>query len=174
MGDNSINIPFSGLKEGAHEFKFHINGSFFKQFEDSEIKECDLSIDVILNKLNRIMELEINMKGTVDVMCDVCLDNFDLAVKYSGRIIIKFGKTEDEDDEVLYINENASEIKLGQYIYESIHLSLPYKKVHPVDKKGNSGCNMEMIKKLNLHRIEEEKKNNDPRWDNLKNLMFNN
>jgi len=57
-------------------------------------------------------------------------------------------------------------------LYEFIHLALPIRRVHPLDKNGKVDCNPEMIKKLNKLLITEEKQNNtDSRWDKLKKLI---
>jgi uncharacterized metal-binding protein YceD (DUF177 family) len=53
-------------------------------------------------------------------------------------------------------------------------MTIPIRRVHPLDKNGKIGCNPEMIKKLNELLIDEEKEDNtDPRWDELKKLMNN-
>jgi uncharacterized metal-binding protein YceD (DUF177 family) len=53
---------------------------------------------------------------------------------------------------------------------------LPIKRVHPLDKKGNSTCDKDVLNKLEEFITEEEKdeeENIDPRWDNLKNIKLN-
>jgi DUF177 domain-containing protein len=81
--------------------------------------------------------------------------------------------SEDEDDDIITIAANEHELDLSQYIYEYITLSLPIKRVHPEDEKGNSTCNKEVLKKLEKFLIEEENKNTDPRWNGLKNIKLN-
>ena len=173
MGDTKIIIPFGTLKEGRHNFNFEINDLFLSQFENPEISRCNLKIIINLFKNLRVTEIDIRLEGFVDVTCDLCLENFDLPVSYNGRLFVKYGEGESDDDEVLFVDENQTDINLNQYIFESIHLSIPYKKVHPENKKGESGCNRKMIEKLNMHRVTENKEKYDPRWDNLKKININ-
>ena len=44
---------------------------------------------------------------------------------------------------------------LSQYIYESICLSLPYQRVHPVGSDGKSGCDPDMLARFNIVSEEE-------------------
>jgi len=58
-------------------------------------------------------------------------------------------------------------LDLSQYLYESLIVSLPIKKVHP-----DNECNKEMIKRLNPSKTKKTKNDSDPRWDALKNIQF--
>ena len=156
-----------------HQFDFEIDDSFFELFENSEIKSGRLGVQLELEKNEKLMHLHFTFSGLVTVMCDRCLDDFEMPVNSSAQIIIKQGKyRHEETEEIDIIPESATEINVAQYIYEFISLSLPVKKVHPENKKGEALCNKTILKKLKEH---ESKKNNDidPRWDQLKNLTFN-
>jgi uncharacterized metal-binding protein YceD (DUF177 family) len=97
-----------------------------------------------------------------------------MPIEYDSELFVNFGDTtEEQTDEIIVLAHNEFEIDVAQYIYEFVHLSLPYKRVHPLDKKGRSTCNKEMLKKLDEYIIRENDNNNDPRWDDLKNLMNN-
>jgi uncharacterized metal-binding protein YceD (DUF177 family) len=169
-------IPFKGLKVGRHDFSFEINDKFFDDFIDSEIKKGKVSVDVCLDKKTTMLELDFNIKGEVWVICDRCLDDFLLPIEYESKLYVKFGEaTEEQTDEILILSHNEYEIDIAQFIYEFIHLSLPYKKLHPTDNKGKSLCNKEMLNKLNEYIIHKNEINDiDPRWDDLKNLYLNN
>ncbi|NJN33387.1 MAG: hypothetical protein HC817_03165 [Saprospiraceae bacterium] len=39
-----FSIPIKGLKTGVHEFNFHIEKSFFEQFEGSAIQDGDFQV----------------------------------------------------------------------------------------------------------------------------------
>jgi uncharacterized protein len=74
---------------------------------------------------------------------------------------------------MLTIPADEYELDISHYIYEFVHLALPLKRTHPLDKKGNSTCDPVMLQKLSEHVIDIEKKA-DPRWDELKKLMNDN
>lgn len=80
---------------------------------------------------------------------------------------------EDTDPDILSVPIDAYELDLQQQIYEFIMLALPIRRVHPVDKNGNSTCDPVMLKKLDELIVDEEK-DTDPRWDELKKLMNDN
>lgn len=141
-------VPFSGLKEGRHEFEFDVDDSFFDQFDSSEIKKGKISVTVILDKNPQILEMNFIVNGTVHTPCDRCLDEFDLPVQYQGKLFFKFGEESYElSDEIMILSSSESKINISQYIYEFVHLALPYRRIHP-DIDGISGCNSGMIQKL--------------------------
>jgi uncharacterized metal-binding protein YceD (DUF177 family) len=98
-----------------------------------------------------------------------------MPIEFATKLFVKFGETnEEQTDEIIVLSFSEHEFDLKQYLYEYILLSLPYRKVHPNDKKGKSLCNKEMLKKLNEYVIRGDDQTIDPRWDNLKNLFLNN
>jgi uncharacterized protein len=169
-------IPFKGLKEGRHDFIFEIGDKFFDDFPESEIKKGDVQVNVYLVKRVNMLEFEFEISGNVWATCDRCLDEFLLPIEYEANLFVKFGEiSEEQTDEIILLSSSETEIDLLQYIYEFIHLSLPYRKVHPNDKKGKSLCNKEMLKKISEYTTRENIENsNNPEWDNLKNFLLNN
>ena len=168
-------IPFKGLKEGRYDFDFKVDDEFFEKFEGSEIKEGSLLATVAMDKRTSHLDLLIKISGAIIISCDRCLEMFSYPINCENRIIVKFGEDNSNDDaDVIYLSTDEHELDLQQHLYEFIHLSLPIRRVHPLDKDGKIGCNPEMIKKLNELLIDEEKEDNtDPRWDELKKLMNN-
>ena len=167
-------VQFKGLSEGSHEFNFEIEDDFFVGLDYSEISKGDLKSRVILFKHPTFLELEVKIDGWVNVPCDLCLEEFKQDLHYNGKLFVKFGNELTEEDDVMVIPVEEHEIDLSHYLYESINLSLPYKKVHPRDEEGNLTCNKEMLEKLEEYSISERRDNNDPRWDKLKNFLSNN
>ncbi len=172
--DNNYIVQFKGLSDGSHEFDFEIKDDFFVGLDYSEIKEGNLKSKVILIKHATFLEFEVEIDGWVKVPCDLCLEEFEQDIHYFGKLFVKFGNELTDDDDVMVIPVEEHEIDLSHYIYESINLSLPYKKIHPEDENGNSTCDEEMLKKIEQHSISEEKENIDPRWDKLKDFLSNN
>ncbi|HZH73085.1 MAG TPA: DUF177 domain-containing protein, partial [Mariniphaga sp.] len=171
---NKYDIEFKGLKEGLHEFSFDVQDSFFAHFDQRLVTKGELKIETILEKRGSFMKLFMNLNGFVELVCDRCLENYNQKVKSKYELFVKFGENNEEDDEIIWISPEEHKINLAQLIYEYIILSLPLKQVHPDKKDGTSGCNQEMLDKLERHRLHEEKnKNIDPRWAALKNWKNN-
>ena len=171
---DEYDIPIHGLKEGIQTFWFEIKTDFFEHFENPDLPGGNLNLNLTLHKRSQFLELDFNIKGSLNLICDRCLEVFDNKVEIENKLLVRFGnKFEELDDNIIVIPKEYSRFNIAQYIYEFAVLSVPYKKVHPDDEKGDSGCNPEMIKILNELRVEEKKITNDnidPRWDKLKNL----
>lgn len=168
-------IPFAGLKEGRHEFEFDVEDSFFDQFDSSEIKKGKLTVNVILEKNPRILEMSFFITGIVKSICDRCLDELNLSLQYQGKLFFKFGEESYElTDEIIMLSPSEHKIDISQYIYEFIHLALPYRRIHE-DINGISGCNSGMIQKLDLlTNNETSEKNNNSTWEKLKEIIDKN
>ena len=85
-------IPLKGLKEGEHHYTFEVTKKFFEHFEHSEIKNGNISVNIILNKTASVIEMIINLLGKVEVICDRCLETFMMPINSSDILYIKFKK----------------------------------------------------------------------------------
>lgn len=171
---STYNILFKGLKEGSHVFDFQIGDSFFEHFENSLINQAAVKVQVTLEKHSSFLALQIRLEGTVRLMCDRCLDWYDQPVEDQETVFVKFGETESEEgDDVIWILPEEYQINVAQLIYEYISISVPLKHVHPDRKDGKSGCDPEMLEKLEKYTHHEVEKT-DERWDELKKLLNNN
>ena len=169
---NRVKIRFRGLKEGQYNYQFNVNDDFFNDFKESEIHKGNVDIETEMVISTDLLILNIRIKGMVEVQCDRCLDYFLYPIEYKTKLYIEFGEKNsdisDADNKIVLSNKE-NEIVLDKHLYDYIHLSLPYQKIHPKSKNGNSTCNIEMINKLK--EINSGKKQKiDPRWDKLKNL----
>ncbi|MFP4620140.1 MAG: YceD family protein [Bacteroidales bacterium] len=164
-------LNFRDLETGIHNFAFEIEDRFFANFEKSEIQEGKLKARVELTKEERLITLDIFIDGEVNVMCDRCLDYFMYPIHFKGILYIKpEDEVQEDNEEVIKITPDQSFVNLAQYLYESIHLTLPLKRTHPDDEKGNSTCNSEMLKLLRQYQREEDEETIDPRWEKLKHI----
>jgi uncharacterized protein len=168
-------LKIGGLKEGHYHEEFKIGKEFFEQFEESEIKEGALVAIVDMEKRISHIDMVIKISGEMKVACDRCLAMFMYPINCTNRLIVNFqnDQMEDSDPDIISVPSDEEELDLKQHFYDFVILSLPIRRVHPLDNKGKSTCDPEMLRKLNKLIIEEEKVT-DPRWDELKKLMNNN
>lgn len=167
-------IPFVGLKLGKHQFDYQLDNSFFEHFDYNEFNAINIKVNVVLEKKSTMLELTFKHKGTVNVPCDLTNEDFDLPIKGKINLIVKFGEVFNNDNEELLILPHGEyQIDVAQYIYESIVLSVPLKRIHPGIKDGT--LETKVLETLNELSPNEKKENNndniDPRWDNLKKLL---
>jgi uncharacterized protein len=167
-------IPIHGLKDGIHNYRFDINHRFFEYFNNADLPGGNLAVVLILHKRSQFLELDFHLIGSLNLVCDRCLEVFGFEVDLKEKLFVRFGdKFEELDDNIIIFPREESRFNVAQYIYEFAVLNIPYKKVHPETMDVLSGCNPDMIKKLDELRVEEKKMsadNVDPRWDKLKNL----
>ncbi|MDP2423928.1 MAG: DUF177 domain-containing protein [Bacteroidales bacterium] len=161
-------IPFGGLKLGHHQFDFEIGDKFFAALDYSEIRNGSLKVELKLEKQPRMLQLVFDISGSVEVICDRCLDPVDCPVNGTNVLFVKFGKEyEEESEDVIVIPETQTQLDVMHYIYEFISLLMPYRHVHPEDKNGKSSCDPHVIKKLEELTPSQSI---DSRWDALKNI----
>lgn len=167
-------IPFLGLKIGKHQFDYQLDNTFFSNFDYDEFNEASVKVSIVLEKKSTMLELNFKHKGTINVPCDVSGEEFDLAIKGKLQLLVKFGDTfNDENEELLILPHGEFQINVAQYMYESIVLSVPLRRIHPGVKDGSL---KEVIEKLESlapkeNKINEQKDEIDPRWENLKKLL---
>ena len=166
-------IPFIGLKIGKHQFDYQVDNTFFAHFDYDEFNDASVKVSIILEKKSTLLELEIKHKGTVNVPCDVSGEEFDLAIKGNLKLVVKFGDAfNDENEELLIVPHGEFQINVAQYIYESIVLSVPLRRIHPGVKDGSLTDVIEKLEALSPKEQKEEQNNDiDPRWENLKKLL---
>lgn len=164
-------IPFKSLRTGIHNFSFELDDRFFKHFDNPDCTGGAFSVELELDRKSHLMSLFFNFSGHVTVVCDRCLDEFDLPLEFSTQLFVKFGEEGNETDaDVIYLDPGESKLNLAEYLYESVCLNLPAKRVHSKDEKGNDLCNKKMIEKLEQHRIKKDVDESDPRWDSLRGI----
>ena len=85
-------IPYSGLALGNHQFEFILGDKFFESIEYSEIKHGQLLAVINLEKQERMLVFDFDINGIVRVECDRCLDDLEIEVSDTERLIVKFGE----------------------------------------------------------------------------------
>ncbi len=166
-------IPFVGLKLGEHLFNFKINNTFFTNFDFEDFNNAAINIEVVLLKKPTLLEFTIQFKGFVNINCDVSNEAYDLDVSGKYHFVVKFGdEFNNDNDELLIIPHGSHQVNIQQYVYETVVLSLPVKKVHPGVVNGT--LKSEILSKLEEYSLNKTTKNKDeidPRWDILKKLL---
>ena len=162
-------IEFAGLKIGEHQFNFSAANEFFDRFNFSDFNNVEVEINVNLIKKTTVLELFFDLKGSVNVNCDLTNEPFDLKIENSAKLVVKFGQEfNDEDDEILVLPHGEHKLFVDQYIFELIVLSLPSKRIHPGVEDGS--LKSEMLEILENLKPKENSNLADPRWEQLKNL----
>jgi uncharacterized metal-binding protein YceD (DUF177 family) len=170
-------IPFVGLKLGEHGFDFKIENKFFEHFEYDEFIDANLNLDVLLDKKTTLLEFNLSYDGLVKVNCDVTNEPFEQELSGDYHFVVKFGdEFNNENEDLLIIPHGSYEVNIQQYIYESVVLSLPSRRIHPGIEDGSLKSDIldkleELSPRENIEYKSTSEDKTDPRWDSLKKLL---
>ena len=146
---NSYIIPFTLLKNGEHSYLFSVEKELFTDNNYDEIHDCQLKTHVTFTKNSAILAVTFHIYGTVNVTCDRCGDDFDMAVDIDKKLLVKTDSIiHAEEDDMVSLGKDEVDFDIAPYIYQYIVLSLPMQRIHPEDKDGKRHCNPEALDKL--------------------------
>ena len=155
MGDRFI-IPLNGLTAGENKFFWQAGKEFFDSFDNAEILDAQLDIEVSMEKSGRYIGVDCNVFGKVVVECDRCLEELEMPVDLEVLLSVKFGESESSDEsqdgerEVIFLPVDNAELDIKQVVYDYVCLSLPLQRVH---KEGE--CNPDALRYLEGHEVVE-------------------
>ena len=139
--EQKYSIAYKGLKNGLHEVDFDVDGALFKAYESKEIKDGRCKVHVDIDKSDTQLILDVTIDGHVVCECDRCLEDCTIPVHFDGRLTVFVSDHQGEyDGDNMWVSPDEEDINLMQYIYESIVLSLPYRRVHP-----DGECDQDMM-----------------------------
>jgi uncharacterized metal-binding protein YceD (DUF177 family) len=165
-------IKFTGLKNGKHRFTYQIDKDFLDHFPYNEADDCDVQVDVELNKSDTMLEFSVKSKGTVNVPCDISNEMYDQEIEGDLDFIVKFGdQFNDEREDLIIIPYGEHTYNVAQQIYEDIILNIPLKKIHPDIKSGKKKAKAQEYIINEEENKKENKEQYDPRWEALKKLL---
>ncbi len=169
-------IPFVGLKIGIHQFNFELKKAFFNHFEYDEFNDATIDLEVQLDKKSTFLEFTLTYNGSVNVACDVTNEPYNQPLLGNYRFVVNFGEEYNDDNEDLLIIPHGSyEVNIQQFVYESIVLAMPLRRIHPGVEDGTLESDiLDKLEELSPNPIEEQELDNteiDPRWDTLKKLL---
>jgi uncharacterized metal-binding protein YceD (DUF177 family) len=165
-------IDLKGLTAEVTTLDFDLDNAFFDALDETEVESGSLHVSLSIRKASGFFELLFHTVGTVDIVCDRCLDLMEQPIETDNRLVVKFGSTGSEDDDTVIVDENEGILDTSWFIYEFIALAIPIQHVHAPGK-----CNPAMTKaleELSADRSGDEESSQaiDPRWEKLKDLKI--
>jgi uncharacterized metal-binding protein YceD (DUF177 family) len=165
------NISIAQLENKAYTFTMDGGAEFFNYFKVDAIENGTFQADIELSKSETMINLTFKIEGSLNLICDRSLEEFDFPFSSEDSVILKFGDHDEElADGIRIINRSSQQINVGQDIYELISLSVPMKKLHPKflneDPENTDG----FVIYSTITEEPEEEKTEDPRWAILKKL----
>ena len=173
------------MQTDTAEYEYQLDNQFFADLDAPEVQKGLVNVSLKVRKTSGIYELCFHSEGKVIVTCDRCLDEMEQLIETDDKLKVKLGADFSEIDDIVIVPEEDGYINVAWFIYEFIALSIPMKHVHAPGK-----CNKEMVNKLSKHLrvvkdeedddfedmvdVEEEPREIDPRWSELKKILDNN
>lgn len=171
-----FDISFVGLKDGVTQFEYLIEKKFFDFFNYEDFYNSKINVGLSFLKKVTMFELEFTFSGWVEIACDVTNELFQQPIESSLNLIVKFGdEFNDENEDFITIPYSDHKLNVAQYIYETIVLALPIKRIHPGVNDGTLHSDvLDKLKELEIKEEKEEESNGeiDPRWNKLKNVLI--
>ena len=164
-------IPIIGLKIGEHEFKWKVDGEFFKEFDCSELNNGDIDVILTLVKKLNLIELYFQTNGHVSCPCDRCAGDLILSFNHNEMRVVKFSlRNQTDTEDFIVLGNDEQEIDVSHMVYETIVLGLPARRAHG-ENLNTQKCDSDILSRLEL--FEERKKNTivDSRWSALNKLL---
>ncbi|MBG8553721.1 YceD family protein [Hymenobacter guriensis] len=175
--DAQYDLAIAKLADKTHHFAFELDRAFFEQFEQQLIPDGQLHADVTLHKTDRLLTLDFDITGTVRLVCDRSLDEYDQPLDVHEQLLVRYGDRELElDDNVLQITQDTQTLPIAQHLFDYIGLALPMKKLHPRfqnEPDENPDSETKLIFTTRQEGDADDDDDNDgidPRWNALRNL----
>ena len=180
---NKYRVELKNMMTETSEYRYQLNKQFFEDLDSPEIQKGQLDVVLKVKKTSGIYQLDFQTVGMVIVTCDRCLDEMEQPIETNDTLKVKLGVEFSEVGDFVVVPEEEGYINVAWFMYEFIALNIPIKHVHAA---GN--CNKDMLHKLNKHlRMEDdgadysqicngddEAREVDPRWNELKKILDNN
>ena len=117
---------------------------------DDKIEEIDskgpIKASLELKSLGEFIEVSGNVKGILNLECDLCLNNFEYNLEFEidemyakYALLDEYGKeTELKDGQFMTDLNGSNEIDIYDLLYQSVILNLPNKKVCGINCNGDN------------------------------------
>jgi uncharacterized protein len=129
-------IDIFRLENKQYMYQFEGDDEFFSLYEQDLVQKGNFKATIILDKSETMIQMKYVIEGSVELICDRSLDEFDFLINLSEKMILKFGDHNEElSDEMMLIDRNTPAINVAQDIFDFIALQIPMKKLHPRFRK---------------------------------------
>ena len=188
-------VDFENLKSvSRQELTFHLTDDFFALSDEFSIKNGDVDVKVLLEKISfGHFLLSFEIEGELIVPCDRCLDDVEVYVETEETFKVRyvmdvqigneiFSSSEQDDEFDFTLPDGETKLDLTWTMYELIELAIPLQHIH-----SDGECNLEMEQILLEHLAvlpgeedgdaecsDTDTQSTDPRWDALKKISNNN
>ena len=163
-------LPIQGLNIGMHQYKFKLTDAYFDMFTHSLVKKGSFDVVLDLEKKPSMLVLDFDINGHFLAPCDVCLKQIQIPVEAVERYLMKFTPDDGQSEEVIYLDQDDSELDVSELILETIQLHLPLMNKIDCEENDYKNCDRSMLSFLDGNVDPKEDKTDI--WGDLKNIKL--
>lgn len=127
----TFRIPLRGAKQGTDNYEFLLDDDFFRAMESIDILGGAVKVSLAVRRANEANYFAIHCQGTIQIVCDRCLEPMDYAVEADYDLAVKYGdEYDDSNDGVLIVPEGDNDLDVAPIVYDTVALSIPLQHVH--------------------------------------------
>ena len=178
MGNRrEYDIAFVGLKPGLHEYQYEVDDKFFQEYKLADFSNCRARIKLTLEKNTSFMMLKFEVGGIVDVVCDRCGNSLGMDLWDEFNMVVKLVENPDEmnateeDPDIYYLSRTESHLRIADWIFEFVTLSIPMQRSCKEEEIGGPQCNKEVLEMLK--KMEDVTRGNNPLSQGLEKFRKN-
>ena len=128
----AFQIPIIALEDKTYTYTFTGDDSFFDAFEQDWVEKGQFDVKVDLTKSALMIQVQMQITGSIELVCDRSLETFDYPLNVNEKLIYKYSDhSEDLGDNLFLLDRKEPKLDLSQDIFDFIALEVPMKKLHP-------------------------------------------
>lgn len=164
-----MKVNIRNLESDLVEFDAVLDSTFIDQ-DLIEYYRGPVKVHLILDKFGRNYRIDIDLSTEAQYVCDRCLSEYPFTFKAKQRLIVQLGGMADNEDEqeIIFLPENTTEIDISPYLNEMVLLNHPLKMLCREECRGICPrCGAD----LNTGVCTCPEQPIDPKWDALRKLI---
>jgi uncharacterized metal-binding protein YceD (DUF177 family) len=128
----AFQIPIIALEDKSYHYTFSGDDAFFAAFEQDWVEKGQFAVTADLTKSALMIQVQMNITGTIELICDRSLEAFNYPFEVNEKLIFKYSDhSEDLGDNLFLLDRKEPKLNLSQDIFDFIALEVPMKKLHP-------------------------------------------
>ncbi len=133
----------------AQTLDYTIDSGMFQSVDNSMVKGGDCAVKVTAVRNSAGYNITFDIKGTVIVECDRCLDDMEVSIDKTETLKIQFADHDEDAGDTVMVSDDVAKISLWPFIYDFIVLAIPITHCHPEGQ-----CNKEMLDTLGKYMVQ--------------------
>ena len=171
--ENVMKIDLRELEEGESKFAFEQDPADLDIQGDEAVFTGEISTSVTLHKLSEALSAVGKSTFTIRADCARCSEQIERPYETEFSFVFQTGKPHglegDEDETLIWLDEESDELDLGKEVRDYILLEIP---INPVCEAYESGTCPNLAQVEEIEKAASGANETDPRWAALKQVKL--